>query len=174
MTFEFISHKDTRRFGDFARQAWLLGLHEDGHLFSVLRDIWETGDNWTANPDNKIFDVIVARANGAIVGMIFHEYDVSTLDTYVIPSWRRRGVASQMVKALRYNIGDSKVLCGWRGKAGQGWDKYYARNFILCLDFSVPKELIDKHGGDKLKADAAYTKSLKLKMSAAYRKNKGW
>lgn len=172
MTFEFISHKNTRRFGEWARQAWLLGLHEDGYLFSTLQRIWEAGDNLVGAPYLQVFDVIVARADGAIVGMIFHEYDTSTLDTYVIPSWRKRGVASQMVQALRDNVGDSKVLCGWRGKEGQGWDSYYARNFILYLDVPTPKELIEKHVGDKPAADRAHLKSRKLKMSSAYRKHK--
>lgn len=171
MTYEFISHKNRPRFIQFAHQAWLLGLHEDGYLCSTLRQMFELSDSAWDSAYTKSFDFVVARANGAIVGIIMLEHATSTIDTYVIPSWRKRGVASGLVKALRGFVGDKKVLCGWTGKKGQGWDRYYARNFILYLDQAVPKELVEQHG-DSEKAKAAFFKSLKLKMSSAYRKHK--
>lgn len=172
MTYEFISRKDIHRYAEFARQAWLLGLHEDGFLRDHLRSIWDWGDRWQENCYIGKYDFVVARANGAIVGIILHEAAVSTIDTYVIPSWRRRGIASGIVGALREFVGDRKVLCGWTGKEGQGWESYYARNFILHMDQAIPKTLVAEHGGDKKAAEKAFFKSLKLKMAAAYRKHK--
>lgn len=172
MTYEFISHTNRARFIQFAHQAWLLSLHEDGYLRSTLRQLAELNDSARDCSFAKSFDFVVARANGAIVGLIMLEHATSTIDTYVIPSWRKRGVASGMVKALRESVGDKKVLCGWTGKKGQGWDKYYASNFILYLDQAVPKDLVEKHGGDLDLAKTAFFKSLKLKMAAAYRKSK--
>ncbi|ABY63198.1 hypothetical protein ST201phi2-1p373 [Pseudomonas phage 201phi2-1] len=171
MTYEFISHTDRKRYIQFAHQAWLLGLHEDGYLQSHLRTIWNWGDNYFSQNYTIDYDFVVVRADGAIVGIILHEHRNSTIDTYVIPSWRRRGVASGMVNALRGFVGDSKVLCGWRGKTGQGWERYYERNFILYMDQPVPREILDKHL-TKSDAETAFFKSLKLKMSAAYRKHK--
>lgn len=171
MTYEFVSHTNRPRFIQFAHQAWLLGLHEDGYLRDTLLAIWSWSDRIQETDLVDLFDFVVARANGAIVGIIMLEHDTSTIDTYVIPSWRKRGVASGLVKALRTFVGDKKVLCGWTGVKGQGWENYYKRNFILHLDQATPKELIDKHG-DKLAARKAHIKSLKLKLSAAYRKSK--
>lgn len=155
----------------FANQAWLLGLHERGYLHETLSLIWSWANE--ASECNLInwYDFVVARADGAIVGIIMLEHGVSTIDTYVIPSWRKRGVASGLVKALRGFVGDKKVLCGWTGVKGQGWENYYARNFILHLGQDAPKELVEQHG-DKYTANKVYIKSLKLKMSAAYRKSK--
>jgi len=171
ITYEFISHKDRERYVQFAKQAWLLGLHEDGFLQNHLRTIWNWGDDYLEYKYIGDYDFVVARADGAIVGIILHEHQLSTIDTYVIPSWRRRGIASGIVSALRGFVGDSKVLCGWSGKSGQGWESYYARNFILYLDQPVPREFLDKHV-TKTDAEKAFLKSLKLKMSAAYRKHK--
>jgi GNAT superfamily N-acetyltransferase len=171
MTYEFISHKNRARFIQFANQAWLLGLHEDGYLRDTLLAIWSWRDKITDSNLVDLYDFVVARADGAIVGIIMLEHSVSTIDTYVIPSWRKRGVASGLVKALRGFVGDKKVLCGWTGVKGQGWENYYARNFILHLGQDAPKELVEQHG-DKYTANKVYIKSLKLKMSAAYRKSK--
>ncbi len=171
MEYEFISRKDRKRYIEFAQQAWLLGLHEDGYIRDQLQSIWIWGDSANDHICVGRFDFIVARADGAIVGIILHENKVSVIDTYVIPSWRRRGIASGMVEALRYYVGDSKVLCGWTGTSGDAWRSYYESNFILHLDQMAPMELVEQYG-DKETATAAFFKSLKLKLSAAYRKHK--
>lgn len=171
MTYEFISHTNRARLVQFVNQAWVLGLHENGHLHNTLLAFWACGDRVVDTNLVNLYDFVVARANGAIVGIIMHEHGESTIDTFVIPSWRKRGVASGLVKALRGFVGDKKVLCGWSGVKGQGWENYYKRNFILYLDQATPNELVEKYG-DKGVARRAHIKSLKLKMSAAYRKSK--
>lgn len=171
MTYEFISHKNRPRFIQFAHQAWLLGLHEDGYLCRTLRQMFELSDSAWDSAYTKSFDFVVARADGAIVGIIMLEHATSTIDTYVIPSWRKRGVASGMVNALRGFVGDKKVLCGWTGKKGQGWEQYYARNFIAYLDQAIPQDVLAKYD-DPEAAKIAFFKSVKLKMASAYRKSK--
>lgn len=170
LTFEYVDRKNYARIDQLMRQLYLLGMHADGFLRDTHRAWWEAGDTVHHSGMWGKFGILVCRANGAIVGIIQYDEAESTIDTFVIPSWRKRGIASAMVKALRDYVGDKRVLCGWTGVEGEGWESYYAKNFICHLDISVSKEDLEKHGGDRSKAEAALVKSAKLRTSAAYRK----
>lgn len=170
ITYEFISHKDTKRFLEFAHLAHLLDLNEGGYLKNTFGLIWSSGDRYAENGLVGAFDVFVTRANGAIVGYILHETATGTVDTFVLPHWRRRGVATGLVAELRRTLGDKRVLTSWSATKNQEASvTFFAKNFIVNLDYNISDDQISKHG-DFRDAERAITKSLKIKMSAAYRK----
>lgn len=169
ITYEFISAKDPAKIDAMMRKLWLLGIHGNGYMRDTLRFLWGNGDQPTTV--TKSFNIVVARADGMIVGAVMHESKPSTVDTYVTMGYRRMGVASGMIRTLRDNIGHSKVLCGWTGMPGSNWKAYYAKNFICWLEFPITKEDVKKHAGDRQVAWEKMAKSAKLKTSAAYRKH---
>lgn len=171
LTFEYVDRKNHSRIDQLMRQMYLLGMHGDGYLRDTQRDWWVAGDTVNQSGMWGKYSLLVCRANGAIVGLIQLEDSESTIDTYVIPTWRKRGIASAMVKALRSHVGDKRVLCGWPGMKGMGWEAYYAKNFICCVEVHASAEDIVKYDNSRLKAEAALIKSAKLRTAAAYRKS---
>lgn len=169
--YEFISFRDRKALDQMMRKLWLLGIHGNGTMRDILRNWWNSGDN-VDKAFSKVFNLVVARADGLIVGAILHDIPYSTIDTYVTVGHRRLGVASGLVKTLRDNVGDRKVLCGWTGMRGSDWQAFYKKNFICWLDFKITKEDVMRYGGDRQVAWESMAKSAKLKTSAAYRKQR--
>lgn len=171
ISYEFISAKDTAKIDAMMRKLWLLDIHGDGYMRDTLRDFWVSGDDVRKDLRNE-FNIVVARADGMIVGAIIHEHRPYTVDTFVTKGYRRMGVASGMIKTLRDNVGSSKVLCGWTGMKGSDWKAYYTKCHICWLDFPITKEDVMTHGnGDRQVAWERMAKSEKLKTSAAFRKS---
>lgn len=170
LTYKFISRTNTREIDQTMRKLWLLGMHDNDYLHYNLSTWWHTSDG--INDLTNKFDIVIGYADGAIVGVILHTASESTIDTYVIPSFRQRGVASGMVKALRSVVGDTKVLSSWSGIDSTNWKPFYTKNHICYLGFDLTEEDISKYDGDRHKAWVAKVKSTKLKISAAYRKAK--
>lgn len=115
------------------------------------------------------FHIVTAHNEaGAFVGYAFYYPASKTVETYVLPHLRGKGIGSELIQGIRYWSGTS-ALAGYSGFGA--WREFFESNFIVCLDdYRFPsKEQIVKYGS-VIKAQSTALAAAKRKASMQYRK----
>lgn len=172
MTYDIrlIEHTDTIKKERFLRLIDLMAVYEQNGFIQkiVTHELEQLGKGQFETP----FHIAAAYTSaGALVGYSFYYPCESTCEFYVLPHWRKKGIGTALVKAIRDNWSGTKVLSAYRGF--EGWAEFFESQFILELDQfeTISKENIDKYG-DPQKALAALKKVAKLEIGRRVAKAK--
>lgn len=113
------------------------------------------------------FNIVTAHNEaGALVGYTFYYPKEKTIEIYVLPHWRRKGVGTALIQGVRHWTGISTISA----YSGFGeWREFFKANYILCLcDYEgVSNADIEKYG-DAVKAWRTRKANAKRQLSMAY------
>ena len=85
----------------------------------------------------KVVAIVVAYSRNKPIGVVTCTRKLS-LNTYVLPEYRRKGVAETMIAFLRKHYAGDRVLSSWPGY--DGWGHYFKKCFILNMEdaYAIP------------------------------------
>lgn len=142
ITVRQVKHTATEHYRRVLRTLLTGGYYErSGSLQHRLAHTLE-GGGWAAP---NVWDIFVAYVDGRVAGYCVHIPKNNGVEFYVTPRYRRQGVATKLVSAVRKTTGLS-VLCAQHGFDGSA--EFFKSCLIFVENHEDVYELMRKLGGD--------------------------
>lgn len=141
ITVRQVKHTDTKHYRRVLRTLLTGGYYErSGSLQYRLAQTLDDG-GW-ATP--SVWDIFVAYVDGRVAGYCVYIPKNNGVEFYVTPRYRRQGVATKLVSAVRKTTGLS-VLCAQHGFDGS--DKFFAHALIYVENHDSVYNQMSKWAG---------------------------
>lgn len=141
ITVRHVKHTDTEHYRRLLKTLLVGGYYErTGSLQYRLAHTLD-GGGW-ASPN--VWDIFVAYVDGRVAGYCVYIPKNNGVEFYVTPRYRRQGVATKLVSAVRKTTGLA-VLCAQHGFDGS--DKFFAHALIYVENHGSVYALVSKWAG---------------------------